>query len=379
MIDSKLPKVSTTIFTVMSKLAADVGALNLSQGFPEFDCDVQLRELVCKYLNAGLNQYAPMAGIMKLREAISVKTQALYRGHYDPELEVTVTPGATYAMFTAITAFIKPLDEVIVLEPCYDSYVPGIEVNGGVPVFIRMREPDFRVDWDEVERAITPRTRMIIVNSPHNPTGTLLTKSDLNTLARILSKTNIIVASDEVYEHLVFDGEKHVSVASIPELRSRSLVISSFGKTYHVTGWKMGYVVAPQELMHEFRKVHQYNAFCANSPIQYALADYMQDEDAYLSLSTFYEQKRDLFVEALAGSRFKPLQSKGSFFQNLSYEGISDEDDKSFAIRLTKDYKVASVPFSAFYHTPIADRVLRFCFAKTDETLMRAAEQLRKI
>lgn len=379
MSNSKLPNVTTTIFSVMSKLAADEGALNLSQGFPEFDCAKELRDLVSKHLNAGLNQYAPMAGVMRLREAIADKVGKLYRHAYHPEYEVTVTPGATYAMFTAITAFVRPGDEVIVLEPCYDSYVPGIEVNGGAPVFVRIDAPDYQVNWSKVERAITQRTKMIIINSPHNPTGALLSETDLKSLAGIVANTNIIIASDEVYEHLVFDGDKHCSVSGIPELVDRSLVISSFGKTYHVTGWKMGYVLGPRELMWEFQKVHQYNAFCANQPIQLALADHMKDEQAYLGLGEFYQRKRNLFLEALAGSRFKPLHTKGSFFQNLCYDGISEESDKDFAVRLTKEHKVASVPFSAFYHAPINDRILRFCFAKNDETLEQAADRLRKI
>jgi len=363
----------------MSKLAADEGALNLSQGFPEFDCAKELRDLVSKYLNSGLNQYGPMAGVMKLRESIASKVERLYGRAYNPENEVTVTPGATYAMFTAITALVRSGDEVIVLEPCYDSYVPAIELNGGVPVFVRMEAPDYQVDWNKVERAITRQTKMIIINSPHNPTGALLAENDLKTLARIVANTNIVIASDEVYEHLVFDGDKHCSVSSIPELAERSFVISSFGKTYHVTGWKMGYILGPRELMRELRKVHQYNAFCANTPIQHALADHMHDESAYLGLGEFYQRKRNLFLKCLAGSRFKPLHTRGSFFQNLCYDAISEEDDKDFAIRLTKEHKVASVPFSAFYHAPIADRILRFCFAKNDETLERAAERLRKI
>lgn len=363
----------------MSKLAVDEGALNLAQGFPEFDCAKELRDLVSKYLNSGLNQYAPMAGVMTLRDAIAAKVEKLYGHAYHSEHEVTVVPGATYAVFTAITALVGPGDEVIVLEPCYDSYVPGIEVNGGVPVFVSIDAPDYQVDWSKVERAITQRTKMIIINSPHNPTGALLTESDLRTLARIVANTHIVVVSDEVYEHLVFDGDEHCSVASISELAERSLVISSFGKTYHVTGWKMGYVLAPKKLMWEFRKVHQYNAFCANTPIQHALADHMQDESAYLGLGEFYQRKRNLFLDSLAGSRFKPLHTKGSFFQNLCYDAISEENDKDFAIRLTKEHKVASVPFSAFYHAPIGDRILRFCFAKNDDTLEQAAERLRRI
>lgn len=378
-ITSKLPHVGTTIFTVMSKLAADHKAINLSQGFPDFDCAPELRALFCKYINAGLNQYPPMAGIIGLREAVAEKMQSLYGAVYDPETEVTVTPGATYAIFTAVSAFVNPGDEVILFEPAYDSYSPAVEVNGGKPVYVQLKYPDYSIDWDAVKNAITPKTRMMILNTPNNPTASVFSGEDLRTLASVLRDTDIIVASDEVYEHLVYDGQKHQSVASVPGLAERSFVVNSFGKTYAVTGWKMGYALAPENLMSEFRKVHQFNAFVANSPVQYALADYMKNKDAYLSLTAFYQQKRDFFLQHLEGSRFKPLRSRGTFFQNLAYDAISDERDTDLAIRLTKEHGVASIPVSVFYREPPAHRVLRFCFAKSEETLAKGAAILRRL
>jgi len=376
---SKLPHVGTTIFTVMSGLAAQHGAINLSQGFPDFDCAPKLRELVTKYFNAGLNQYPPMAGIPKLREAIAEKVVALYGAAYDPDTEVTVVPGATYGIFTAVTAFVRPGDEVIVFEPTYDSYVPAIEVNGGTPVPVRLRYPDYSIDWEAVRAAITPKTRMILVNTPNNPTTSVFSAEDMGLLENLLRGTGIVVVSDEVYEHIVFDGHAHQSVARFPELAARSLVVSSFGKTYHVTGWKTGYVLGPRDLMAEFRKVHQFNAFVANGPLQYVLAEYLQDKDAYLELAAFYQQKRDFFVAGVAGSRFRLLPSRGTFFQNLAYDAISDEKDTDLAVRLTKEKGIASIPLSAFYRDGHCDRVLRFCFAKSAETLARGTEILRSI
>ena len=378
-IASKLPNVGTTIFTVMSRLAQEHNAINLSQGFPDFDCAKELRDLATQYLNAGLNQYPPMAGVMRLRERIAEKDEALYGAKYDPEHEVTVTPGATYGIFTAIATLVRPGDEVILFEPAYDSYAPSVEVNGGVPVYVQLRYPDYSIDWNEVQRAITPKTRMVLINTPNNPTASVLSGEDMRMLESLLRGTGIVVVSDEVYEHIVFDGHKHQSVASFPGLAERSFVVSSFGKTYHVTGWKMGYVLAPKELTAEFRKVHQFNVFVTNSPLQHALAEYMENKDAYLSLAAFYQKKRDFFLQGVKASRFKPLPSRGTFFQNLAYDAVSDEKDTDLAIRLTKEKGIASIPVSVFYRRPPAHRVLRFCFAKSEETLARGAEILSRI
>jgi len=378
-IASKLPNVGTTIFTVMSRLAQEHNAINLSQGFPDFDCAKELRDLVTKYINAGVNQYPPMAGIMRLRERIAEKAESLYAAKYDPEHEVTVVPGATYGIFTAIAALVRPGDEVVMFEPTYDSYIPSVEVNGGVPVCVQLRYPDYSIDWQEVQRAITPKTRAILINTPNNPTASVFSGEDMRMLEGILRGTGIVVISDEVYEHLVYDGHQHQSVTRYPGLAERSFAVSSFGKTYHVTGWKMGYVLAPKELMAEFRKVHQYNVFVTNGPLQYALAEFMENPDAYLSLAGFYQRKRDFFLGGVKGSRFKPLPSRGTFFQNLAYDAISDEKDTDLAIRLTKEKGIAAIPVSVFYRQPPAHRVLRFCFAKSEETLARGAEILCKI
>lgn len=372
-IPSKLPAVGTTIFTVMSRLAAEHHAINLSQGFPDFDCAPELRALVTKHFNAGVNQYPPMAGIAPLRDAVAAKIDALYGQRYDPELEITIVPGATYGIYTAVATLVRPGDEVILFEPTYDSYAPAVEVHGGVPVYVQLRYPDYSIDWQAVEAAITPRTRMMIINTPHNPTATVLSAEDLRLLEGLLAKTDIVVVSDEVYEHIVFDGHRHQSVARFPRLAERSFLVSSFGKTYHVTGWKMGYVAAPRELMAEFRKVHQYNAFVTNGPLQYVFAEYMGNRDAYLQLAAFYQKKRDYFLDGLKGSRFKPLPSRGTFFQNLCYEAISDEKDTDLAVRLTKEHGIAAIPVSVFYRQPPAHRVLRFCFAKSEETLAKGA------
>ena len=378
-IDSKLPNVGTTIFTVMSRLAAEHHAINLSQGFPDFDCAPELRALLAKYVNSGLNQYPPMAGVAPLREAIAGKVAELYGAAYDPEHEITVVPGATYAIFTAVTALIRPGDEVILFEPAYDSYAPAVEVNGGKPVYVQLRFPDYSIDWQEVQDAITPRTRMIIINTPNNPTASVFSGEDLRLLEGMLAGTGIVVVSDEVYEHIVFDGHKHQSIAHFPGLAARSFVVSSFGKTYHITGWKTGYVLAPKELMAEFRKVHQFNAFVTNGPVQYALAEYMKNKDAYLSLAAFYQKKRDFFLEGVRASRFQPLPSRGTFFQNLRYDAISDEKDTDLAIRLTKEHGIAAIPVSVFYREPPPHKVLRFCFAKSEETLAKGAEILCRI
>ena len=378
-IASKLPNVGTTIFTVMSRLAQEHNAINLSQGFPDFECAPELRALVPKYFNAGLNQYPPMAGVPALREIIAEKSAALYGTSYDPEHEVTVVPGATYGIFTAVSAFVRPGDEVIVFEPAYDSYVPAIEVNGGKPVFVRLKYPDYSIDWQAVARAITPKTRMLIINTPNNPTASVFSAEDMRSLEGLLRDTNIVVISDEVYEHLIYDGGRHESVSRFRGLAERSFVVSSFGKTYSVTGWKMGYVLAPKELMAEFRKVHQFNVFVANGPLQHVLAEHMKNRDAYLALGDFYQRKRDFFLDQLQGSRFRPLPSRGTFFQNLAYEAITDEKDSDLAVRLTKEKGVAAIPLSVFYHDRHCDRVLRFCFAKSEETLARGAAILRSL
>ena len=373
---SKLPRVGTTIFTVMSRLAAEHNAIDLSQGFPDFDCTPELRGLVTKFLGAGLNQYPPMAGVQVLREAIAEKVEALYGAAYDPEDEITVTPGATYGIFTAIAAMVRPGDEVVLFEPAYDSYAPSVELNGGKPVYVQLTYPEYAIPWQAVQQAITPRTRMIILNTPNNPTASVFSAEDLRMLEGMLAGTDIVVVSDEVYEHIVFDGHAHQRVARFPRLAERSFIVSSFGKTYHVTGWKMGYVLAPRELMVEFRKVHQFNVFVSNGPIQYALAEYMQDKQAYLGLADFYQGKRDFFLEGLQGSRWKPLRSRGTFFQNLSFDAISDERDTDLAVRLTREHGIASIPVSVFYREPPQHKVLRFCFAKSEATLAKGAEIL---
>ena len=378
-IDSKLPHVGTTIFTVMSRLATEHGAINLSQGFPDFDCAPELRALLTRYLDAGFNQYPPMAGVPRLREAIAEKVETLYGARYDVEHEITVVPGATYGIYTAVAALVRPGDEVILFEPAYDSYGPAVEVNGGTPVYVQLTYPDYAIPWAAVQEAITPRTRMIIVNTPNNPSASVFSAEDLRMLEGALENTDIVVVSDEVYEHIVFDGHAHQSVARFPRLAERSFIVSSFGKTYHVTGWKTGYVLAPRELMTEFRKVHQFNCFVANGPVQYAFAEYMKNHDAYLGLAAFYQKKRDFFLAGIAGSRFKPLPSRGTFFQNLSYDAISDERDTDLAVRLTREHGVASIPVSVFYREAPGHKVLRFCFAKSEETLARGAEILSRI
>jgi methionine transaminase len=377
-IDSKLPGVGTTIFTVMTRLAAEHGAVNLSQGFPDFDCDPALIDAVSRQMREGRNQYAPMAGVPALRQGIAAKFLRLYGAHYDAESEVTVTSGATEALFDAIAAVVRPGDEVVVIEPCYDSYVPAIEINGGVPVVARMDLSDFHVDWDDVRRAVGPRTRLLIVNSPHNPTGTVLGQEDLASLTSILAHTDALVLSDEVYEHIIFDGLRHESLARHPELARRSFIVGSFGKTFHTTGWKVGYCVAPEALTSEFRKVHQFVTFATNTPVQHALAGFLQAErlDA---LAPFYQQKRDRFLDVMEGSRFKPLPCRGSYFQLMDYSALSDERDDAFAQSLTRKAGVASIPLSPFLHRQQAGRVLRFCFAKKDETLEAAAVRLRPL
>jgi methionine aminotransferase len=377
-IQSRLPSVGTTIFTVMSRLAADTGAINLSQGFPDFDCDPALVDAVARHMREGRNQYAPMPGVPALRAAIAAKYAELHGRRYDPETEVTVTSGATEAIFDAVMAVVQPGDEVIVLEPCYDSYVPAIRMSGGVPVAVPMTPPDYAIDWDRVRGAVTGRTRLLILNSPHNPTGSIVGPRDIEALSSIVRETGLAIVSDEVYEHIIFDGARHESLARHPDLAARSFIVGSFGKTYHVTGWKVGYVVAPAALTAEFRKVHQFVTFTTITPVQHALAEFLAGRRGLDELAPFYQAKRDLFLRLMEGSRFRPLPCRGSYFQLMDYSAITDEPDADFAIRLTKQHGVASIPTSPFLTSQPAPLVLRFCFAKKDETLERAAERLRR-
>ena len=375
---SKLPTVGTTIFTVMSKLASDVGALNLSQGFPNFDCAPELKALVGHYLN-GYNQYAPMTGVPALREALAQKTADCYTVAYHPDDEVTIVSGATEAIFSAVTAVVRPGDEVLLFEPAYDSYVPAIELAGGIPVYITLTPPDYTVDWAAVRAKITGKTRLIMVNTPQNPNGRVWTRNDLDQLADLVRDRDIWLVSDEVYEHILFDGRTHHSLITHPTLQERTFICGSFGKTYHVTGWKIGYCLAPRELTKEFRKVHQFVTFSTITPIQYALADYLKNPEPYRSLPAFYEEKRNLFLDCIRGSRFTYTPAEGSFFQLVSYKAITDEYDYDLAIRLTKEIGVASVPVSVFYHQKNDYNMLRFCFAKDNDTLLRAGERLCKL
>ena len=378
-LDSKLPGVGTTIFTVMSKLAADVGAINLSQGFPDFDCDPALVDAVARHMREGRNQYAPMQGVPALRQAIGAKYESFHGRRYDPDTEVTVTSGGTEAIFDAVAAVVRSSDEAIVLEPCYDSYVPAIELSGATPVVVSLRSGDYSIDWDALRAAVTPRTRVLLINTPHNPTGAIITGTDIEQLKALVRGTDIIIVSDEVYEHIIFDGAQHESVARHPELAERSFIIGSFGKTYHITGWKVGYAVAPAALTAEFRKVHQFVTFSTNSPVQHALADFLSTQQGLRELGPFFQAKRDLFLRLMEGSRFRPLPCRGSYFQLMDYSAITDEDDTAFAIRLTKEHGVASIPTSPFLYRASAPKVVRFCFAKKDETLAAAAERLRSV
>jgi methionine aminotransferase len=378
---SRLPHVGTTVFTRMSQLAIDHGAVNLGQGFPDFACDPALVDLVTDAMRAGHNQYPPMTGLPALRQAISAKIEATYGHRYDANTEITVTAGASQAIQSAILAVVHPGDEVIVIEPAYDCYAPAIALAGGVvvPVTMRLDADGYRVEWADVRAAVTPRTRMVVINTPHNPTGTILRQADLAALVAIVQDTQILVLSDEVYEHMVFDGEPHASVARHPALAERAFVVSSFGKTFHVTGWKIGYVAAPAALMVEFRKVHQYNVFCVNAPMQHAIAAYLQDPAPWRDLPAFYQAKRDLFRAGLAASRFTLLPSDGTYFQCVRYDAISDLSEADFAEWLTREIKVAAIPVSAFYSQPKESHVVRFCFAKKDETLQLALERLARL
>jgi methionine aminotransferase len=380
-LQSRLPSVGTTVFTTMSALASQHGAVNLGQGFPDFGCDPRLLDAVNDAMRAGHNQYPPMTGVPALREAIAAKIGSLYGHAYDPDTEITVTAGATQALTTAILCCVHPGDEVVVIEPAYDSYAPAITLAGGVVVPLEMDVTDngYSVPWQKVAAAVTPRTRLIIINSPHNPTGSVLRRADLEQLAAIVAGTDILILSDEVYEHMVYDGERHVSVASHPQLAARAFVVSSFGKTYHVTGWKVGYVAAPKALSAEFRKVHQYNVFTVNTPMQHGLAAYMADPAPWLGLSDFYQRKRDLFRAGLAGTRLRLLRADGTYFQCVDYRAVSDLPEAGFAQWLTTELKVAAIPVSAFYGSGRESGVVRFCFAKQDETLRLALERLAAI
>lgn len=376
---SKLPNVGTTIFTVMSALAHEHNAINLSQGFPDFLCDPRLMEKVSEHIRKGNNQYAPMPGLLRLREKIAEKANKLYSIDVNPDTEVTVTSGGTQAIHAAITAVVQPNDEVIVLEPAYDCYVPAIELCGGRAVYVTLEAPEYKVNWERVKKLVNAKTRMIMINTPHNPTGTVLDYEDMTQLKKIVRGTGIIILSDEVYEHILFDGKKHESVLRDPELAERSFAIYSFGKTYHNTGWKLGYCIAPKELTKEFRRVHQFVVFSSNTPMQHAFADIMDDEEMYLSLPQFYQEKRDFFCKLLRDTPFKFTPAEGSYFQLVNYSGLGNESDKDYAVRLTKELGVASIPVSVFYHENYDKQMLRFCFAKENATLERAVERLVKL
>jgi methionine aminotransferase len=379
MIRSKLPNISTSVFTVMTELATKHKAINLSQGFPEFNPPEELIKLVETKMRKGFNQYAPMQGLMKLREKLAIKTKELYGQAYDPDTEITITSGATEAIYSSISAFVQEGDEVIVFEPAYDSYAPIIKINGGNPIYVAVKLPDYKIDWDELNKMVNARTRMIILNTPHNPTGSILSADGMEKLVKLVSGTKILVLSDEVYEHLIFDGLTHESVLKYPILKERAIVISSFGKTYSATGWKVGYCLANQNITKEIRKIHQYNVFAVNTPVQHALAQFIVKKDVYLELNQFYQEKRDEFLKLIDGSRFQYTPSQGTYFQLLNFKEITDEKDTVFANRLIEEFGIASIPVSTFYHDNIDNKVLRFCFAKSSETLKKAAEILHKV
>ncbi len=376
---SKLPQTGTTIFTVMSALASEVGAINLSQGFPDYNCDPELINMVTRAMQGGFNQYAPMAGWLPLREAIAQKTEKLYGATYNPDTEITITAGGTQAIFTAICASIHPNDEVIVFEPAYDCYAPAIKLMGGTVKSLELEPPNYRIAWDMVKRLISNRTRMIILNSPHNPTATVLTREDIDELSTIVKNRDILILSDEVYEHLIYDGATHESMARYPELQQRSFIVASFGKLLHATGWKLGYCLAPASMMNEFRKIHQYNVFSVNTPMQVAVTEYIKNENHYLGLASFFQQKRDAFRAGLAQTKFTLLPCSGSYFQSVKYQGFDNMKDTDLAIKITKEYGVASIPVSAFYSKGADHHVLRFCFAKKQETLDKSFERLMKL
>ena len=378
-IQSKLPEVGTTIFTIMSVLANEHKAINLGQGFPDYPMNQELIALVNKAMKDGYNQYIHMCGLPALRERIAEKIEGLYTTRVNPDTEITITPGGTYAIYTALTAILKPGDEAIVFEPAYDSYIPNIEINGGVPVLIPLVYPEYKIDWELVKEKISPKTKLIMLNTPHNPTGAVLSADDIKQLQGIVKDSGIFILSDEVYEHLIFDGMKHESILRYPDLYERSFVCFSFGKVYDCTGWKMGYCVSPPALMKEFRKVHQFNCFSCSTPVQYALTEFLQYKENYLQLGGFLQKKRDYFLNLMQQTRLKPLSSHGSYFQLYSYAGISDEKEKDFAIRVTKEYGVAAIPTSVFYKNEEDNKVLRFCFSKNEATLEAAANRLMKL
>lgn len=378
-LNSKLPGIGTTIFTLMSQLANQYQAINLSQGFPDYECSPKLVELVNKYMKTGYNQYAPMAGVQILRERIAEKQENLHGARYDPQTEITITAGGTQAIFASIACVIRPGDEVIIFEPAYDSYAPSVKLFGGIVRAIELSAPHYTTDWLEVEKLINEKTRMIILNTPNNPTGKALTERDLSELSRITRNKDILILSDEVYEHLVYDGIKHLSISGYPELKEKSFITASFGKLFHTTGWKVGYCLAPEWLMTEFRKVHQYEVFSVNSAVQYAIADFMKNERNYLEVSDFFQQKKDFFHNLMKETRFDLLPCNGSYFQSVQYSKISDEKDSDLAMRIIKEYGVAGIPVSAFYSKGTDYKVLRFCFAKKQETLELAVNKLAKV
>jgi methionine aminotransferase len=375
-IRSKLPEVGLTIFSEMTDLALRHGAINLSQGFPDFDTHPELKNLVDKHIREGRNQYAPMQGVGALRERIAAKVREMYGADYQPESEITITTGGTEAIYAAITAVVNPGDEVILFEPAYDCYAPIVRLNGGRPVYATLEFPSYRVDWDAFRRLLSPKTRLVLLNFPHNPTGAVLSAADLEQLAEILRPTAALILSDEVYEHIVFDGHSHQGMSRHPELRERSFVVSSFAKTYHTTGWKVGYCLAPQALSQELRKIHQYLVFAVNTPIQHAYAEFLEDKERYLGLASFYQAKRDRFLDLIRDSRFRPLPCHGTYYQLLDYSRITDEPEIEFARRLTTEHGVAAIPPAVFYHGRDDHKVLRFCFAKKEETLRAAADRL---
>lgn len=378
-INSKLPNVGTTIFTVMSGLANEHKAINLGQGFPDYQMNEELMNKVNEVMQKGWNQYVPMQGYMPLRESIAEKVEYLYQTKINPDTQITITPGGTYAIYTALTTILQPGDEVIIFEPGYDSYIPNVEINGAVPVLIDLKFPEYKIDWDEVRKNISPKTKAIMLNSPHNPTGAVLKEEDIRQLGAIVKDTNIFIVSDEVYEHLIFDNIPHQSILRYPELLERSFVCFSFGKTYNCTGWKLGYCISSPASMVEFRKVHQFNCFCCHTPSQVALADFLKNKDAYLSLSGIMQQKRDHFIELMKQTKFELLNSSGSYFICAKYDRISDEADRDFAIRITKEFGVATIPVSVFYKAGTDNKVIRFCFSKKSETLEAAVNRLIKI
>lgn len=378
-LSSKLPKTGTTIFSLMTALAKEHHAVNLSQGFPDFDCDPKLIKLIFDEMKKGNNQYAPMPGIPELRQIISNKIQHLHSSYYAPETEITITAGGTQAIFTAIATVIKPNDEVIIFEPAYDSYAPTVKALGGLVKTYEMAPPDYQIDWSLVKKLVSANTRMIIINSPHNPTGRVLTEEDIRELITITKGTDILIVSDEVYEHIIFDNHKHLSLAAYPALKERTFITASFGKLFHSTGWKVGYCCAPEVLMNEFRKIHQYQVFSVNTPMQLAFAKYLNNSDVYLQLADFFQEKRDFFRKLMTQTKFTLLPCEGSYFQSATYENISDIADHEFAVKLVKEYKVASIPNSAFYSKPNDYKSLRFCFAKKQQTLEQAVEHLIKL